>query len=320
VSRLLSVLFVPLAGLAGGATIAVAATAPAVRTGNVSAVTPQTATIGGSINPHGVPTAYYFRYGTTNAYGKRTNTGDAGAGTSSRPVAAALTGLRPRTTYHYRLVAFSTAGTTRGADRTFRTPQIPTTLALSASPNPVVYAGMVSIAGSLIGPDVGGKKVALESNPFPFTGPFQQVGNSVVTTPLGAYGFVVPGSVTSQFRVVNQSKPAVTSATIVENVALAATLRVRRLHGGRRRVRFTGHVAPARVGNAVLFQRQTRRGWATVGVGLTRARTAPYSGFSRRLRLRRGGRYRALVRTTGGDYVDGTTRTVRVLPRRHHRR
>ena len=179
---------------------------------------------------------------------------------------------------------------------------------------------MVSIAGTLSGPDVGGKKVGLESNPFPFTGPFQQVGNTVVTTPQGAYGFAVPATVTSQFRIVNQSKPAVTSPIIVENVALAATLRVRRLHGGRRRVRFTGHVVPARVGNAVLIQRRTRRGWATVGVGLTRAKTATYSRFSRRLRLRRTGIYRAVVRTTGGDYVDGASRSVRVSPRRHHRR
>lgn len=33
-----------------------------------------------------------------------------------------ITGLRPGTTYHYRLVAVSSAGITRGADRTFTTP------------------------------------------------------------------------------------------------------------------------------------------------------------------------------------------------------
>jgi hypothetical protein len=319
VSRPLSVVFVPLAVLACAAATAAAATAPQVRTGRASAVTPQTATIGGSVDPNGVPTAFFFRFGRTNAYGTRTSTGDAGSGNSARVVSAPLTGLRPATTYHYQLVAFSTAGTTRGADRTFRTPQIPTTLGLSASPNPVVFGGTVSIAGTLTGPDVGGKKVTLVGSAFPFTGPFQQIGNTVLTTPQGTYSFLVQASVTFQLRVVDESKPAVTSPTATENVALATTVRVRRLHRGRGRVRFSGRVMPARVGNAVLIQRRTRRGWATVGITLTHAKTPAYSRFARRLRLRRAGNYRVLVRTTGGDYVDGASRIVRISLRRHKR-
>jgi hypothetical protein len=318
VSRLASVWLVPFAVFACGATIAVAATAPTVRTGRASAVTPQTATISGTVNPHGVPTAYYFQFGRTKAYGARTSTGDAGSGTTAGAFSASLTGLRPNTLYHYRLVAFSTAGTTRGGDRTLRTAQIPTILTLAASPNPVAYFGTVSITGVLSGPDVGGRKVALLGNPFPFAGPFQQIGNTVLTNPQGGYGFVVPVSVALQLRVVAETKPPVTSPTVIENVALATTLHVRRARRGR--IRFSGRVTPARVGNAVLIQRRTRRGrWATVGLGLTRARTATFSGFSRRLRLRRGGRYRALVRTTGGDYVDGASRSVRVSLRRHRR-
>ena len=319
-TRLFSVVFVPLALLASAPTTAVGATAPTVRTGRASAVAPQTATIGGSVDPNGVPTAFFFRFGRTNAYGTRTSTGDAGSGNSARVVSALLTGLRPATTYHYQLVAFSTAGTTSGADRTFKTPQIPTTLALSASPNPVVFGGMVLIAGTLSGPDVGGKEVTLVGRPFPFTGPFQRIGNTVLTTPPGAYSFLVPASITFQLRVVDQSKPPVTSPTITENVALATTVRARRLHRGKGRVRFSGRVTPARVGNAVLIQRRTRRGWATVGITLTHAKTPAFSRFKRRLRLRRGGSYRVLIRTTGGDYVDGASRTVRISLRRHKHR
>jgi hypothetical protein len=318
VSRLASVCFVPLAVLACGATLAVAATAPTVRTGTASAVTLQTATISGTIHPHGLPTAYYFQFGRTKAYGARTSTGDAGSGTTAGAFSASLTGLRPNTTYHYRLVAFSTAGTTRGGDRTFKTPQVPTALTLTASPNPAAYSGMVSISGTLSGPDVAGKKVALLGKPFPFAGPFQQMGNTVLTTPQGGYGFVVPASIALQLRVAAETKPPVTSPTVIENVALATTLRARRARRGR--IRFSGRVTPTRVGNAVLIQRRTRRGWATVGLALTRARTATFSGFSRRLRLRRGGRYRVLVRTTGGDYVDGASRSVRIRLRRHRRR
>src|SRR5438132_12999102 len=67
VTRLFSVVFVPLALLASAPTTAVGATAPTVRTGRASAVAPQTATIGGSVDPNGVPTAFFFRFGRTNA-------------------------------------------------------------------------------------------------------------------------------------------------------------------------------------------------------------------------------------------------------------
>jgi hypothetical protein len=311
--RLAAVICVAIAALAAGATNALAASPPAVKTGNAGAVTPQTATIGGSINPRGAPTAFYFRFGTTKSYGTRTSTGDAGSGTKSVAASAPLGGLRPNTTYHYQLVAFSTAGTTLGSDRTFKTLQIPTTLTLTASPNPVVYASAVSVAGALTGPDVDGKKVALEANPFPFIGPFQQIGNSVLTSPQGGYSFLIGAPITMQLRVVNQSKPGVASPTIVLNVALVTTLRAHRARRGR--VRFSGRVVPPRAGNAVLIQHRTRKGWATVGITLTRAKSAAFATFSKRLRLRRGGRFRAVVKTAAGDYVDGTSRTIKASRR-----
>jgi hypothetical protein len=94
---------------------------------------------------------------------------------------------------------------------------------------------------------------------------------------------------------------------------------VRRPRRAGGRFRFSGRVTPARVGNAVLIQRRTRRRWKTVSLTLTRARTAASSGFSKRLRLRRTGRYRAVVRTTGGDYVDGKSRSVRIKRRQLRR-
>ena len=314
--RIPSVVSIALAALAGGATSAAAATPPAVKTGGASAVTQQTATIKGAINPRGLPTAFYFQFGATTAYGTRTTTGNAGAGTKSVAASAPLTALRPNRTYHYRLVAFSTAGTTRGADRTFKTLQIPTALALSASPNPVVYGGLTSVVGALTGPDIAGKQVAIQGKPFPFSGPFQQIGNSVITTPQGGYSFLIPVLVTAQLRVVDESKPSIVSPTIMQSVALATTLRVRRSHRHRRLVRFSGRVAPPRVGNAVLIQRKGRKGWKTVRLALTRAKTATYSVFSRRVRLRRGGRFRAVVRTIGGDYVDGVSHSRHIRLRR----
>ena len=311
-----SVLCLSIAGLGTYAALAGAATPPSATTRKATAIAQQTATLNGTVNPRGVPTAFYFQYGNTTSYGNRTPTADAGNGTKAVPVSAALTGLQPRTLYHYRLVAFSTAGTTRGGDRQFRTLQIPTVLSISPSPNPVVYGSVVSVTGVLTGPNVAGKTLALQGRAFPFTGPFQQIGNSVLTTAQGAYSFLLTPTLTMHLRVLDQSKQSVRSATVIESVALNATLHVRRSHRHPGRFRFLGRVTPARVGNAVLIQRRRHKRWKTVRVALTRRATQVYSRFSRRLRLHRGGRFRAVVRTAGGDYVDGTSRTVRVRVRR----
>jgi hypothetical protein len=312
VKRLALVSILALVALVAGGGSAVAASAPSVTTGKATSVTQSTATVNCTINPHGVPTAFYFEFGKTTSYGTRTNTGDAGSGTSSRAVSASLTGLSANTTYHYRLVAFSAGGTSRGSDRTFKTPQIPTTSTINVSPNPAIFGGLASVTGVLTGPSASGKQVALQGKLFPFTGPFTQIGNTVLTTADGGYSFLVPLFINVQLRVVDQSKPSVTSPTVTENVALAISLKARRVHRGL--VRFSGHVRPSREGNAVLIQKHVRGGWRTVGITLTRRGTQAAARFTRNLRLHKSATFRAVVRTRGGDYVDGTSRGVRASP------
>jgi hypothetical protein len=94
--------------------------APAATTGPASAVTTQSATLSGSVNPNGVPTTYHFEYGPTAAYGSTTYTTGAGNG-GTVAAAANLGGLSPATTYHYRIVATNSGGVTQGVDRTFTT-------------------------------------------------------------------------------------------------------------------------------------------------------------------------------------------------------
>ena len=96
-------------------------TPPAVTTGVPSEVTRSTATVTGRVNPEGKTTTYYFRYGTTTAYGIQSAPAGAGSGTGMVGVHARLTGLTPRTTYHYQLVGQSAGGTTFGADQTLTT-------------------------------------------------------------------------------------------------------------------------------------------------------------------------------------------------------
>src|SRR3954452_6410064 len=106
--------------------VATAASRPAAVTGKASDQSPTAATVEGSVNPHGLVTTWYFRYGKTSKYGGRTPAQDAGSGTKAIAGSSTLTGLTPNTPYHYRLVATNSAGATRGSDRTFKTPQQPT--------------------------------------------------------------------------------------------------------------------------------------------------------------------------------------------------
>jgi hypothetical protein len=89
---------------------------PTAVTGAATNVTDSAATLNGTVTPDRAPFTARFEYGTTTNYG-RTATA-----TGTAAVTAALTGLAPDTTYHYRLVATSPGGGTgRGQDRTFRT-------------------------------------------------------------------------------------------------------------------------------------------------------------------------------------------------------
>jgi hypothetical protein len=117
----------------GGRTAAAAAAAPAVATGAATNVAQSSATLAGTVNPNGTDTSYYFQYGATTSYGSSTTSTDAGPGTIDVAVTANLTGLASSTTYHYRLVAVSTAGTTDGADETFTTTTPPAVTSGGAS-------------------------------------------------------------------------------------------------------------------------------------------------------------------------------------------
>ncbi|MBK7173456.1 MAG: fibronectin type III domain-containing protein [Bacteroidales bacterium] len=93
--------------------------APAVTTLAATAITSTSATLNGTVNPSGLATTYYFQYGTTTSYGSVTSTISAGSGTSAVTVSANISGLITGQTYHFRLVATNTDGTSNGSDLTF---------------------------------------------------------------------------------------------------------------------------------------------------------------------------------------------------------
>ena len=98
---------------------------PTASTGEATNVQPLQATLNGSVNPNGLDTHYYFKYGKTTSYGSYVPAppgNDAGSGLSSVGENATVTGLEPGTTYHYRIIATSAGGTEEGKDQEFKTP------------------------------------------------------------------------------------------------------------------------------------------------------------------------------------------------------
>jgi len=94
---------------------------PTVTTGSATSLNSTSATLNGTVNPKGVSTTYYFEYGTTTSYGTSTTSTSAGSGTSAVSVSASISGLTSDTTYHYRLAAVNSMGTSYGDDKTFST-------------------------------------------------------------------------------------------------------------------------------------------------------------------------------------------------------
>jgi N-acetylneuraminic acid mutarotase len=93
---------------------------PVVTTSPATLITSFSATLNGSLDPHGLTTSVYFQYGTTTSYGLTTAPQNK-SGNSYQNVIANISGLSASTTYHFRIVATNSAGTVYGADRTFTT-------------------------------------------------------------------------------------------------------------------------------------------------------------------------------------------------------
>ncbi len=109
------------AGVAYGADSAFLRGAPSVMTAQAFAVAARSAAVGGLVSPRADATTYVVQYGMTPSYGSASSLKQAGGGDAKVAVFAHLTGLRPHTIYHYRLLATNGFGTSTGVDRTFTT-------------------------------------------------------------------------------------------------------------------------------------------------------------------------------------------------------
>ncbi len=96
---------------------------PTATTDAVSSITASAATLNGTVNDNGANTTVTFEYGLTTAYGTTVTAIQSlvvsGSGSSS--VSKVISSLTQGTSYHYRVVAINSAGTTSGADQSFTT-------------------------------------------------------------------------------------------------------------------------------------------------------------------------------------------------------
>jgi len=103
-----------------GMVIAPTGPAPVVSQSSAVKITSSSVQLNGAINPQGDPTTWYFEYGLTSNYGLRTAPATL-AGLGIRAINAPIAGLRPSTTYYFRLVANSANGLYVGPGQTFTT-------------------------------------------------------------------------------------------------------------------------------------------------------------------------------------------------------
>jgi hypothetical protein len=97
---------------------------PTATTEGISGLQYRQVNVAGSVNPNGPDTHYEFQYGTTTGYGSSIPlpAADIGYGTSNVSEGVTITGLKPGTTYHYRIVGTSWVGSGYGVDKGFTTP------------------------------------------------------------------------------------------------------------------------------------------------------------------------------------------------------
>jgi hypothetical protein len=185
----------------------------------------------------------------------------------------------------------------------------PGNLTLSASADNVRFGQSVTLSGKLTGPNNDGRNVTLREDPFPFDA-FDNVGNAT-TGPTGDYAFTRTPTVNTRY----QARQGSEESQVVEvTVSPRVSMRVGdRTPAAGRRVRFRGRVCPEHDGATLAIQRRRAPGqWRTVRrTTLADVPGTTCSRYSRRVRVRRDGRYRAFL-AADADHAAGASRSRRI--------
>ncbi len=167
-----------------------------------------------------------------------------------------MSGLQPATIYHYRAVAVNAAGTVASPDRTFLTTRGITAVTLAVDEPTISWGGWVGVRGRITGLAVGGARVEVLRQDYPYTEPWRPL-TTTATKSDGSWSTRLQGVFTTthlQARAVGQ-EPVSTVAT------LQAALKIALLRGRTtgKTVLLRGSVFPAELGrNTVRIQRRIK--------------------------------------------------------------
>jgi len=219
---------------------------PTATTLAASDIQPESAILNATVNAAGATTSATFEYGLTNAYGSTAPaTPRFLTGSATTAVSAAISGLSPGVTYHFRIRANSENGVAFGADMTF------------TASNPPVFSGYsISTAYEKAATIPVAKLMARASDPdgdaisLTAAGPASANGG-VITLAAESITYTPPSgfSGTDTFPVViTDSGGASTTGTVTVNVGPVPTAggqtsnppRLSMLPGGGMEIRFQG--------------------------------------------------------------------------------
>jgi hypothetical protein len=137
---------------------------PEAITKAASGLTTGSATLNGTVNPEGSPLkpnpaeGCFFEWGTTTSYGhtapcEAPNSSEVGSGKAPVAVHAAISGLKPGSTYHYRLIAANAAAPVKGKDEALTTlgPSVGEEEAKDITTTTATIAGTVNPRGEATG-------------------------------------------------------------------------------------------------------------------------------------------------------------------------
>ncbi len=202
------------------------------------------ARLNGWVHPNGHGTKYFFEYGPTIAYGAKTSEASVSGGASWTAVAATISGLQGSTTYHFRISATNSKGTTRSDDLTFTTAASPPGDDPGSDPGP---GGSDPGPGGDPGSGDPGDPTRDEQSPTPDE---PELGKSVVVAPGDGNLFVrLPGRSAFAALTYGSELPMGTEVNAVNgSVALTSALP-------------SGKVQTAKFGGGRFLIRQGSRGY-----------------------------------------------------------
>jgi hypothetical protein len=122
---------------------------PSLETKPATSIDQENITLNAKFAGNGEDTKYFFEYGLTASYGKKTAETDAGSPSVATEVSSEITDYEAYETYHYRVVAKNPYGITYGPDETLQAepalpPDVAETQAYNVTPTGATLEAMVN--------------------------------------------------------------------------------------------------------------------------------------------------------------------------------